>query len=109
MIEEAHIAELQAICPGAAEMTEAGLIYVFLPKLKLPEGCSLSEVEALLCLSARDGYPTRLFLSAAVAGKGNNWRTYRILDRTWHSWSWKDVSSSLRPAQILLGHLDAFR
>lgn len=103
------MAELQVICTDASEMTEAGLAFVFLPKLKLPQGCSPAEVDGLLCLCARDGYPTRLFLSEPVSGKGSNWTTHRILDRAWHTWSWKGVSADLRPTQILLGHLAALR
>lgn len=109
MISEEALAELRAICLDAKEMTEGGLTYILLPNLKLPAGCNPPQVDGLLCLQARDGYPTRLFLSQPVAGKVSNWATHRILDRTWHTWSWNNVSSGLRPAQILAEHLRAFR
>jgi hypothetical protein len=85
---------------------EGGLTYIHLPQLTLP-GCTI--VEALLCMSARDGYPTRLLLSQKVEGKGGNWTVHSILDRPWHCWSWKDVSADQRPIEILAGHLMALR
>lgn len=109
MISPDALAELQTLCGEAKEMAEGGNNYVFLPSLKLPLGSDPAEVGALLCLNAREGYPTRLFLSARVNGKGNNWTEHRILDRTWHTWSWNNVPSDLRPMQILLDHLRAFR
>jgi hypothetical protein len=72
----------------------------------LPDG---GIVEALLCLAGRDGYPTRLFLSRQVVGKGANWSVHRILDKAWHTWSWKDVPADLRPLEILTSHLDGLR
>jgi hypothetical protein len=87
-------------------MEEQGLVYVYIPVLALPDG---QAAEALLCLSGRDGYPTRLFLSRPVTGKGANWSVHRILDKPWHTWSWKDVPADLPPLQILTSHLDALR
>lgn len=103
------LCEIQAICPGAAPMKEAGLGYIFLPGLKLPPGRTPAACDALLCLSPREGYPTRLFLSAQLFDRGGNWNTYRILDRTWYSWSWGSVPASERPALVLAQHLRALR
>jgi hypothetical protein len=90
-------------------MEEAGREYILLPNLKLPAGRNPSTIDALLCLSEREGYPTRLFLAARYVECGNNWNEYRILDRTWHTWSWNHVASAQRPAQILAEHLRALR
>lgn len=109
MLPAEQMEELKAICPDAQEMSEGGLAYVYLPTLSLPEGNNPQKADGLLCLSAREGYPTRLFLSQQVAGKGNNWTTVRILDKPWCVCSWNYVSSTLRPAQILAEHLRAFR
>jgi hypothetical protein len=98
--------EILALCPRASVIEEGGLAYIHLPVLILPDG---DAAEALLCLSGRDGYPTRLFLSRPVSGKGNNWSVHRILDKAWHTWSWKDVPACLRPIDILMSHLDALR
>ena len=107
MISEDAMSELRAICAGAQEMVEAAITYVYLPKLR-PPGVP-AALDGLLCIQQHSGYATRLFLSAQVPGKGNNWSTHQILGKTWYTWSWKDVSADLRPAEILLGHLDALR
>jgi len=100
--------ELIAVYPGAQEMREAGVRYVFIPGLVLPSG---QKVDALLRPDqvTSDGYITRLFLSQPVDGKGQNWQQFRILDRSWHTWSWNNVSPSGRLAQIIAGHLRALR
>lgn len=107
MVEQAPMDELRTLSSGAQEMTEVGLAYVYLPGLKLP--CAPGVVDALLCIQQHGGYTTRLFLSQQVPGKGANWSTHQILGRTWYTWSWNNVPSGLRPSQILLAHLDAFR
>jgi hypothetical protein len=109
MLPPEQMEELKTICPDAREMSEAGLAYILLPGLRLPEGNNPTQVDALLCLQQREGYPTRLFLSEQVAGKGNNWNSFRVLDRTWLACSWNNVGSLLRPAQVLAEHLRAFR
>jgi len=101
--------EIREICPSAEAMNEAGLEYIFLPGLRLPPDRKPEICDALLCLSAREGYLTRLFLSFQYPERGNNWNQFRILDRTWHSWSWNHVVASERPAQILAQHLRALR
>jgi hypothetical protein len=109
MLPEELLAELTKICEGAKEMVEGGYTFVYLPGLKIRTGENAVCQDALLCLQSRDGYPTRLFLSQQIQGRGNNWTTHRIVDRTWYSWSWNNVSSDLRPAQILAEHLRALR
>jgi len=100
--------ELRAICPGAEEIKEVGTRYVFLPGLDVPGAgrmdCLLRPQQA-----AGDGYVTRLYLSAPVPGKGQNWTQHQILDRTWHTWSWNHVPASDRLSQILANHLRALR
>ncbi len=109
MVAALDLQEIQLVCTGAYVLQESSLEYIFLPKLKLRAGCTPAEVDALLCLQTRDGYPTRLFLSAPVQGKGNNWTVHQILGRAWHVCSWNYVNSTLRPAEILAEHLRAFR
>jgi hypothetical protein len=109
MLSQEWLEEIRVLSPEAREMTEAGLAYLYLPGLKLPKGCDPQVVDALLCLQPRDGYATRLFLSARLSTKPLNWGSHRILDREWYTWSWKDVSANMRPVEILLGHLRALR
>ncbi len=99
--------DLRRMCPGAQEMPEAGIEYISLPGLK--HLCAPGTLDALLCPQQHGGYATRLFLSAPIAGKGNNWSTHVILSRTWHTWSWNHVPANQRLAEILAQHLRALR
>ena len=108
MIPFEHLSELQFVCEGAREICEGVQVYIHLAALKLPDGCNLKEVEALLCVSPHSGYPTRLFL-AQPAGRGANPSTHCILGRTWHTWSWNNVPNTLRPVEILVEHLRGLR
>lgn len=83
--------------------------YVHIPVLKVPVNGVTTDLEALLCPGEHSGYATRLFLSQQVPGKGQNWTQHTILGKTWWTWSWRDVPSSLPLTEILLGHLRALR
>lgn len=115
MSEDASLGALKAVCPGATAYTEAGFRYVFLPKLKVRVGDSTRELDALLCLCAHTGYPTRLFLEQQIAERQTigphpaNWTHHVILGRSWYSWSWTGVSADLPAVQILLAHLKALK
>jgi hypothetical protein len=109
MVAPDALEEIQKVCPGAEAMNEAGLEYIFLPGLQLPPGRQPPVTDGLLCLSGREGYSTRLFLGVQLSDRGNNWNAFRILDRTWYSWSWNHVPAALRPTQILAQHLRALR
>lgn len=101
--------ELRAVCAGAANRSEGGHTYIELPQLVFPSGAASLTRDALLSPTEHSGYSTRLFLSEPVPGKGNNWTPHVILGRTWHTWSWNGVPSSMRPAQILADHLRGLR
>jgi hypothetical protein len=99
--------DLRLMCPSAQEMPEGGVEYIFLPGLKHP--CAPGTLDALLCPQQHSGYATRLFLSVPIPQRRSNWTTHVILSRTWHTWSWKDVQSNQRLAEILAQHLRALR
>jgi hypothetical protein len=80
--------------------------FLLIPQLFLPAGCTPECIEALLCPTARDGYPSRLFLAAQV--KPRSWSTARILERNWFMVSWR-IREGLRLAQMVLAHLGAFK
>lgn len=115
MSEVALLGALQAVCAGAVERDEAGYKYVFLPKLKVKVGDDVKALDALLCLSAHSGYPTRLFLESqiverpTITGHPANWTIHSILGRNWWSWSWTGVSADLPGVQVLLAHLKALQ
>jgi hypothetical protein len=106
-----QVEELKLLCPGVSQVEEAGRTYFLLPGLNLPEGCSPSRTDALLCPSDRDGYPSRLFFAERVRGKvERNWNAdgVRIAERNWFAFSWK-TSPNLRLAQMVAAHMRAFR
>jgi hypothetical protein len=111
MPSEDELHELDALCDGAKGYGEFGLNYILLLQLRLPSGCSPDVVDALLCLSQRDGYPTRLFFARQIASKNAlNWNAQNvaILQRTWFAYSWNCVASG-RPIEVLAQHLRALR
>lgn len=109
MAQENEIGTLTSMCPEAAVMTDAGIDYVYLPKLKVKSANTFHTIDALLCPAKHGGYMTRLFLSEKISGRGNNWSVHSILGRTWHTWSWNNVPDTLSPAQILSAHMRALR
>ena len=106
-----QVAELKHICDGVQESTEAGRTYFLLLKLRLPEGCNPSPLDALFCPTPRDGYPSRLFFAERVRSAAQlNWNAnrVRILDRNWDAFSWK-VNAIGRLIQMLAAHLRGFQ
>jgi hypothetical protein len=108
-IDEHQLAEVAAFAPGARVMADAGIVYIFLPSLKVPVGQEERVLDALLCPAQHGGYTTRLFLAEPVPQRGQNWTTHNILSRLWHTWSWNNVPASLSAMQILSAHLGALR
>jgi len=111
MLEVLDLTGMDAISSGISTFTDAGQRYVHVPTLRLPCGCTPAEAAALICMDARDNYPTRLFLSERISTTARqlNWNTsVAIAGQTWHSFSWNYVPSSKRPVEVLIGHLAAF-
>jgi len=107
-----EILELSALCfGGVVYFEERGIIFFVLPNLPVPPGCTPESVDALLCPTERDGYPSRLFFSERVTSRvARNWNalSIRIGERLWHAFSWK-IPLGLRPAQMIAAHLEALR
>ena len=108
--DEIQIEELKQIAPNLSMAQEGGYQYILIKDLKLPEGCSPSIVDALLCSKPRDGYESRLFFSAQISGcPARNWNGHiRVLEKNWYAISWK-VPSGQRLYEILLIHLNSLR
>ena len=106
-----QVEELSEICQGARRYDEGGIVHFFLPGLRLPEGCSPKDVDALFCPTAHYGYTSRLFLAQRITSpQSRNWSTQaRIMERIWHAISWNIPETNLRLAQILALQLRAFR
>lgn len=111
-ISDDELRELTRQYPEMEQGTEAGVTYILIPGLRLPEGCTPEHLDALLCPQGRDGYPSRLFLEKRVSCRNaRNWNAtdVRILERNWFAVSWRVNTPNLRLAQLLAAHLEAFR
>lgn len=113
--QEKQIEELKKIAPNLSVAEEGGFTYILIEKLQLPDGCTPSIVDALLCPMLKDGYNSTLFYSAQPTGypprnPPHNWNriNVRILDRTWFAQSWQ-VPNELKLVEMLLIHLDSLR
>jgi len=112
MFPQDQIDELKRLYSGLSLIAEAGVQYLLIPALVLPKGCDPQKLDCLLCPTARDGYPSRLFFAQQVKGpRPLNWNVngVRIGELNWHAFSWKIAGSNLRLAQMLTSHLRALQ
>lgn len=108
---EDQLSELKALFTNVAKCEEGGATFFLIPELAMPDGCQPTQVDALLCPSARDGYSSRLFFATEITSRtARNWNSkqVRIVDRNWFAYSWK-VRPGLRLAQLVAAHLGALR
>jgi hypothetical protein len=108
MVAAEDLAEVKAVCPTAAYVSEGGQQFVDLPGIKIPIGNGVETRDALLSLGPHSGYDSRLYLSAPIAGRGQNWTTHTVFGRTWHTPSWRYVKPT-RPIEMLQQHLRVYR
>lgn len=104
-----QLVALRQIYPEARVMAEGGAEYVFIPGIKVTVGDQVRELDGLLHPSQSGGYSTRLYLSAAVPERQQNWQASTLLGRTWHTWSWNNVPATIPLARMLCEHLVALR
>lgn len=110
MVTDKMLSEVKKLfSKEAAVMEEVNCTFIHIPSLTIPPGNTPAAMEALVCLSPRDGYPTRLFLSEPVAGKGQNWSVHNILGKAWHTCSWNNVVFTDTPTNVIAQHLRAFK
>lgn len=114
-LSQSQLEEMKATFGNSlTSVSDAGVEYVLIPSLKLPDGCVPAEVVALLCPTPRDGYESRLFFSVPIRSERTptalNWNAngVRIAERIWHAYSWK-VAAGLRLTQAVAAHLKALR
>lgn len=105
-----QIEELKRIAPSLSIAEEGGYTYIYIEKLRLPDGCNPQVVDALLCPTPVPGYNSRLYLSSQITGcPALNWNgLLRVLDRSWYAVSWRTAQASTLAATLLI-HLNAFR
>ena len=102
--------ELFGYCKRVSMAPDTGGTVYLLEGLRLPEGCSPQEVDALLCPFPRDSYPSRLYFSQKVSCPfERNWNfNGMVAGKNWVAHSWKVEPAELTLTKILLGHLEGF-
>ena len=112
MLAADQIAALKTLYPTISAAEEGQVTFLRIENLILPNGASPQIVTGLLCPVPRDGYQSRLFLSAKVThqGKGTNWNAdgVQILGERWWAVSWQTRAGQTL-TQMVLDHLEAFR
>ncbi len=106
---DAQVARLRVLCPGAELWDEGGNPLVFLPGLKVESFGSIHTVDALLCPRARDGYDTRLFFSVRLPANRNWNDPFTIKARPWYAFSWSGILATTPWLAILASHLEAVK
>lgn len=97
--------ELKRTYPTAALLSDGGYDLISLPKLTINTGGVDAVYDALLCPRAHSGYMTRLFLDRVVNGRGQNWKSFPILGKTWWACSLQGIAAEQPYLTILLAHL----
>lgn len=107
---EDQVDELKSIAPILRYTEEGSYTYIFIENLQLPEGCTPSIVNALLCPTPREGYESRLFFSVQITGcPVRNWNgNIRVLGTNWFAISWRTLGG-LRLRDMLIVHLKALQ
>jgi len=109
--ETAQAQELKGYCTRVLAAKEGGCTFYLLEGLNLPQGCTPCSVDALLCPSQRDGYPSRLYFAERIQCRfERNWNTLGvlILGRQWNAFSWKVDPAGLSLVRLLNAHLQGF-
>lgn len=107
-----EVEELKRYYPDLHAVDEGGTTFVLIHNLQLPAGCQPAQVDALLCPRPRDGYPSRLYLSAKVthAGPGTNMHVNGavVANRPWWAVSWNTNAPNQRLLGMVTAHLLAY-
>ncbi len=106
-----QIEDLKGYCSKVRAAKEGEITYLYLEDLRLPAGCTPEVCDGLLCPVARDGYPSRLFLSVQVSPPyPRNWNVSnaRIGEKNWYVFSWRVNLVSPTLVQMLVAHLTGF-
>lgn len=108
-IQAEQIEALKLLFPGRVGLLEEGKVSYILVRGVIPPG-QKEAVDLLLCPTARDNYPSRLFLSRQISTPTpRNWNaSVRIGDRAWFAISWR-VPTNLTLVEMITTHLRAFK
>ena len=74
VFDKTEIDAIKRYCEKVFLLEEAGVTFLQLQRLRLPEGCTPSACDALLCPVDRGGYPSRLYFAEPVSSAfTRNW------------------------------------
>jgi hypothetical protein len=102
-----HFAGLRAMHNSAVLLSEGGQPVVLMPGFGFTAGGQAQTMDLLLVPFAHSGYVTRLFFARQIAGRGANWKEYRVAERNWWAPSWNHVPATMSWTKMLLAHLRA--
>lgn len=88
------------------EFEEGGYVYVYIPGLKMPLGCTPEITDALLCPQPQSGYTSRLFFKEQIqTPKPVNWNgQVFVLGQQWHAFSYNNVKD-MPLLNMVMSHL----
>ena len=102
---EAQLARLQRIHRSTHLLKEGGNPVALLPGFAFRAAGRIDTMDLLLVPWNHSGYMTRLFFERALTHRGQNWRSHRVVERTWWTPSYSDVASTLPWHEMLCAHL----
>ncbi len=88
------------------QFEEAGDVFLYIPGLKMPPGCTPEKSDALLCPQQHSGYSSRLFFKERIQSpKAVNWNGQVFaLGYQWYAFSYNNVPV-MRPFDMVINHL----
>lgn len=104
---EEQLEELKAqFGPGVREFEEGGHVYLYIPGLKMPPGCTPEITDALLCPQTHSGYTSRLFFKERIqTTKQVNWNgQFLILGVQWYAFSYNYIKD-MPLMNMIMSHL----
>lgn len=110
MNAQEQLVSLRTLCPQAELLSEGGQVVVHLPSVQFEAKGGKVTRDLLLWPGPKDGYLTRLFLSAQVpCNEARTWTSFSLCGGSWWAVSWQGVDASLPWISILAVHLGAFK
>jgi hypothetical protein len=109
VFDKTEVDAIKRYCEKVFLLEEAGVPFLQLQRLRLPEGCTPAVCDALLCPVVRGGYPSRLYFAEPVSSAfTRNWNATneRICERNWHAYSWKVSLTNPKLQELLIAHLE---
>jgi len=104
---EEQLEEVKAhLGPDVRELEESGYVYLYIPGLKMPPGCTPEITDALLCPQLHSGYPSRLFFKERIqTPKPVNWNgQVFVIGHQWYAFSYNNVAN-MPLLNMVMNHL----